>query len=232
MNLLKHLPNLLTLTNLACGLAAVYSLMAGSMDVAIILFMISLLADVFDGMLARRLGVSGGIGVQLDSLADLISFCVLPATGLYKILAASDNYSELSLTALLPPCIMVASAAFRLARFNVDTRPREWFWGLATPAAAICVMGYVWYVYADLQHIWNAKLYDLFPILLCVAMAVAYQLNLRLPGLKSPPRGKVILVVLTLISIVSWFWVGSLVMTFGILLYLFVGILNLVIRIY
>ncbi len=71
--MVKHFPNVLTLLNLFCGALAVVSVLFLHVEEALILQAISLVADFFDGLLARKLGVAGPLGVQLDSLADVVS---------------------------------------------------------------------------------------------------------------------------------------------------------------
>ncbi len=134
---LFSIPNLLTLSNLLCGAAgAVVALVCGDLSLAFVLMIAAALFDFFDGFAARLLGQSGPLGVQLDSLADDISFGFLPAAILFAL------YGRLPAT-LLPDgagfvlLLFAAFAALRLAKFNVDDSQHEEFCGLPSPAAAL-----------------------------------------------------------------------------------------------
>jgi len=106
---------------------------------------ISLIADFFDGMAARVLKTPLGIGKELDSLADVVSFGLLPAAIIFQLLFQyweSRNMGEINNLALSSPAFFIALfAALRLAKFNVDERQTSGFVGLATPAATIFVIG-------------------------------------------------------------------------------------------
>src|SRR5580765_2853114 len=83
MKLVHQLPNLLTLSNLLMGTIAILATFDHSYMLAVYLMGGCLLADILDGALARKLGVDGPLGIQLDSLADVVSFGVLPALIVY-----------------------------------------------------------------------------------------------------------------------------------------------------
>jgi len=135
--ILKHLPNLLTLCNLLCGcLGILYVMDVDKAEFAPLMILLAAFFDLLDGAVARLLGVTSPIGKELDSLADMVSFGVLPGFILYSI---ALNY-DLGNTALLV-FVFVPAAALRLAKFNVDDRQGSVFLGLPTPAAAIFVAG-------------------------------------------------------------------------------------------
>lgn len=134
----RHIPNMITSGNLICGAIATYFATQGAFTYAFAFICFGALFDFFDGMVARKLGVSGPLGIQMDSLADDITFGLAPS-----MIVASDimlqteqsNYAwgYWSLAAL----VMAAFSALRLAKFNIDTRQTTSFIGLATPANAI-----------------------------------------------------------------------------------------------
>ena len=127
----KHLPNLITCCNLLCGAAAVVYALQGCMLLAFCLILAGAFFDFFDGMTARALKVSGPLGIQMDSLADDITFGLAPAVLLYSFLKpVLGCYALIAL-------IMAAFAAYRLAKFNIDERQTASFIGLATPANAM-----------------------------------------------------------------------------------------------
>ncbi len=139
------IPSLLTIGNLLCGFYAIawvfqedYAFAAGAILVAAVL-------DLLDGTVARMTGSSSELGVQLDSLADLVSFGVAPAM-LAHVWAFKPVSSRLGLfVEALPAALFVAAGAFRLARFNVQTAflDKRYFVGLPIPAAAGTVAAFV-----------------------------------------------------------------------------------------
>ena len=155
---LFNLANILTLINLFAGCAALVLIFSPSYQVGTLsdglqyvpfFTLASLIADYFDGMAARfTKSIESGIGKQLDSLADVVSFGVVPAAVLYTLLTfyfksiSTLNESEWQVMIYSSPAFLVALfSALRLAKFNVDERQTETFIGLATPANTIFVMG-------------------------------------------------------------------------------------------
>ncbi|MEX1187900.1 MAG: CDP-alcohol phosphatidyltransferase family protein [Bacteroidia bacterium] len=136
----RNLPNALTLGNLLCGCLAIQQLLSGDPLLAPWLMVASGVLDFFDGMVARALNVLSPVGKDLDSLADVVSFGVLPGfMAFYLIGEASsiDSPQSLDLTNLSPALIaflIPIFSAFRLAKFNHDTRQTSSFIGMPTPA--------------------------------------------------------------------------------------------------
>ena len=149
----RFIPNLLTLLNLLCGAVAVtITLFAGVnfearvINVAVFLIALGALFDVFDGFTARKLGVASPLGVQLDSLADLITFGFAPSILYFHLQfshAAPVSSATLHSLLVFSPLILLLFSAYRLAKFNIDTEQRYYFKGLATPASALFTMGIV-----------------------------------------------------------------------------------------
>lgn len=133
--MLRHLPNFLTCCNLLCGCFGIVFLLEDRGIQAAYFVWAAGLFDFFDGFAARLLKVASPIGKELDSLADVVSFGVLPALVMYKLIGhATDS--------LALPYIGFSIAAFsalRLAIFNVDTRQSDSFIGLNTPANSIFI---------------------------------------------------------------------------------------------
>lgn len=119
------IPNTLTMLNLVMGCAA---LLAHNVQEAFAFVLIAAFADLLDGLVARAIGAASEMGKQLDSLADVVSFGVVPSFWLYKILQP-----EIKIWATIAFMLAVA-AAFRLARFNLDTSKSTGFKGLPVPA--------------------------------------------------------------------------------------------------
>ena len=133
MGIKKYIPNAITCMNLFSGCVASFFAFHGFFFWALIFILLAGLFDFFDGMAARFLHTSSPIGMQLDSLADMISFGFVPGVIVFKHLdIISDNNWVMFLAFFL-----TVFSALRLAKFNVDERQTSSFIGLATPANAI-----------------------------------------------------------------------------------------------
>lgn len=142
MSLFRFIPHLLTLSNLLCGSIAVCLAVTGDLASAALFILAGAFFDFFDGFAARLLKVAGPLGKELDSLADVVTFGLAPSVIAvvlnFKLHGESgNNLFEWSSIWLYLPLIMVAFSAFRLAKFNIDTRQSDRFIGLPTPANAI-----------------------------------------------------------------------------------------------
>ena len=133
MNLIRHIPNTLTSGNLLCGCLGLISVFGNYPVEPAYFIWAACIFDFFDGFSARLLKVSSPIGKELDSLADMVSFGVLPAMAMYQWLDSSSSASWHSYIALM----IAVFSALRLAKFNVDTRQTDTFIGVPTPANAI-----------------------------------------------------------------------------------------------
>ncbi|MBQ6068338.1 MAG: CDP-alcohol phosphatidyltransferase family protein [Bacteroidales bacterium] len=140
----RQIPNLITLGNLLCGVLAVGYAVAGETQMASLLICLGILLDFFDGLAARLLGVPSLIGKELDSLADVVTSGLAPAYILYTLIDNAFNcfgnatiLHYLSLSAFLMPLF----AAYRLAKFNLDTRQSHSFLGLPVPSNALIWVG-------------------------------------------------------------------------------------------
>lgn len=141
----RNIPNAVTLLNLLFGCAALASTFYGQFQQAFLFSLGSLAADYLDGMLARLLRAKSPLGQQLDSLADMVSFGVVPGAAFYMLLVnglshTTDLPVRLSLAAS-PAFLLTLFAAVRLARFNLDTRQQVDFIGLPTPACTAYAIG-------------------------------------------------------------------------------------------
>ncbi len=126
----KHLPNAITCANLFSGCIGIVFAFKGNLETAAYFVIFSGIFDFFDGMVARLLNVKSTIGKDLDSLADMVSFGLLPGAVMFQLLKASDYSSD-----YLPYLgfIITIFSALRLAKFNNDARQTEDFIGLNTP---------------------------------------------------------------------------------------------------
>jgi CDP-diacylglycerol--serine O-phosphatidyltransferase len=178
----NNIPNAITSLNLLCGCLACIAAfhcndtMCGTAfkgyEWAFIFIGLAAVADFFDGLVARLLHAVSGIGKELDSLADLISFGLAPAMVLYNMMLG-HGAGHWALVALLLPVF----GALRLARFNIDTNQATTFTGLPIPANAIFWIGFTaWYATYP-TPLWMV-------LLLIVALALLMVCNMRLFSLK------------------------------------------------
>lgn len=137
MNLLKHLPNAMTCGNLLCGCVGLVMALRGHLELASWLIGLAALLDFGDGFVARMVNVSGPFGKELDSLADIVTFGVLPAAIVFQ-LCWFQELGNLSYGAFL----IAILSALRLANFNIDTRQSESFIGLPVPANALLIAAF------------------------------------------------------------------------------------------
>lgn len=133
MSITRHIPNAITSLNLLSGALGVIFTLEGRLDVAFPLMIAGAFFDFFDGMAARKLNVKGDMGKELDSLADMVSFGLLPSLMLYETMRLAGCDCPLAYVCL----ILAVMAGLRLAKFNVDTRQECDFLGVATPTAAM-----------------------------------------------------------------------------------------------
>lgn len=140
-SVVKQIPNLLTLTNLFLGCAGIVYVLSGMSYMASYFIFIAAVIDFCDGFAARLLNASSPIGEQLDSLADCVTFGVLPGCIFFNFLeqsyAADSDALNTGIIFMLPAFLISVFSALRLARFNVDEKQKENFIGLPTPACAI-----------------------------------------------------------------------------------------------
>ena len=137
------IPNLLTLSNLFCGAMAVVAALEGNLVLTFWLVMLSAVCDFLDGFAARLLNQYSALGVQLDSLADMVSFGLVPSMVTFSILRTLEFGGECGAWCYVA-FIIVLFSALRLARFNIDEEQHEEFLGLPTPACSIFFVATGW----------------------------------------------------------------------------------------
>ncbi len=136
---MKHLPNAMTCCHLLCGCVGIVRVFEHDLSAAAYLIFLAALLDFGDGFVARLLNAQSAIGKELDSLADMVTFGVLPACMLFDLLE-SNEFGPYPM-AFLSFSIAVFSA-LRLAKFNTDPRQTDSFIGLPTPANALVVASF------------------------------------------------------------------------------------------
>ena len=154
MHIKKNIPNFVTLLNLLCGSIAVLFAVNNFFVTAALFVFLGIFFDFFDGLLARKLNVQSALGLQLDSLADMVTSGLVPGIKLYKLIAIAVDAppmaasSEWSLhwsgfsMAFIPiiGLFVTLASAYRLATFNLDEDQQTYFKGLPTPANALLIM--------------------------------------------------------------------------------------------
>lgn len=147
----RYIPNALTLLNLFCGSIAVIFVVNNNFVAASLFVFLGIFFDFFDGFAARKFNVQSELGVQLDSLADMVTSGLVPGIFMYKLLVMTIDAPEIvtnwgstisfdiSLLPLLGLSITLASA-YRLAKFNIDTEQQSYFKGLPTPANTLLIV--------------------------------------------------------------------------------------------
>lgn len=149
MKILKQIPNSITSMNLLCGVFGIIAAFNGNLHISFYLMLAGAVCDFCDGLAARVLNAYSPMGKELDSLADLITFGLLPSIMLYKCM---EWYNPGAWFCYIPLIIVVFSA-LRLAKFNVDDRQSENFIGLATPACAMICGSFVAVSHLDILNI-------------------------------------------------------------------------------
>lgn len=136
----KYVPNTLTLLNLLCGSIAVIFVVNDNFITAVFFVFLGIFFDFFDGFAARKLNVQSELGLQLDSLADVVTSGLVPGLVMYKLLEMCDlSWDELNILPFSGLAITLASA-YRLAKFNIDEDQQTYFKGLPTPANALLIL--------------------------------------------------------------------------------------------
>ncbi|OGX85864.1 CDP-diacylglycerol--serine O-phosphatidyltransferase [Hymenobacter lapidarius] len=135
----KYLPNAVTCLNLLCGCLALTNIFAGKLEIGAYFVAVAALADFLDGLVARALRVSSAIGKDLDSLADMVSFGVVPGAIFFELLMRSVKSGGLPEWVPYIGFLVSIFSALRLAKFNNDTRQTTSFIGLPTPACTLVV---------------------------------------------------------------------------------------------
>ena len=183
MNFKKHIPNLITLGNLFCGTVATIFAVEGDFVYAGVFVVLGILFDFFDGFAARLLNVSGELGKQLDSLADMVTSGVVPGIIVYKLLIENasglNDFNEQNYLPYLG-LLLTLGACYRLAKFNIDTRQSDSFIGLPTPAMSLFIISLpLIQEYSTIEFAQNLIGNNYF--LIAITLLLTYLMNAELP---------------------------------------------------
>ena len=142
MKVKKYLPSLITLSNLFLGFLSILYIQRGDFSLGCNLILIAAILDSLDGKLARKIGIASDFGKEIDSLADLISFCLAPSVLIFNIFYSKGISELLFLYLAIISAFPVLMGAIRLARFNVGhtkESKQNYFIGLPSPMSAITI---------------------------------------------------------------------------------------------
>lgn len=194
MSIKKYIPNFVTLLNLFCGSIAVIFAVYNNFIAAAVFVFLGIFFDFFDGLLARKLKVQSPLGVQLDSLADMVTSGLVPGIIMFKLLTIAIDTPVLSLSdwdsssqwygfkfaplALVGLFITLASA-YRLAKFNLDEDQQTYFKGLPTPANTLLIVSLPLIVEFQNNDLINAIIFNKW-FLLIITLVSCYLLNSKI----------------------------------------------------
>ncbi len=189
MSIKKHIPNTITLLNLLAGLLALIHAFNGNYNEAFSLVCLGIFFDYWDGFFARIWKVQSPIGLQLDSLADMVTSGVVPGLVMYKMLGdIQENQSQYNLTedtyymGVVPYLgfLITLASCYRLAKFNIDTRQTDSFIGLPTPANALLIMS-IPMIQFHSEFEWLVDFLSNPYVLVGVTVLSSYLLNAEIP---------------------------------------------------
>ena len=233
MQIIKQIPNLITLSNLLGGCIAIVILVTGFLptEYAFLCILYSLIADFLDGLTARWLKAQSPIGLQLDSLADMVSFGLFPGLLIfYSFGFFGNDPSTLEENPINYLAFLITlGSAYRLAKFNVDLEQTTYFKGLATPANTILSIG-VFYLlsyagnFDDFSPIYSTFFLVGFSIISCILLVS----NLPLFSLKFKSfklKYLIAPILLIVISIILLYYLGVVAFAPIIILYIILSII-------
>lgn len=233
---MRHLPNLITLFNLLSGCIALVFVGIGKYELAFYFVCLGIFFDFFDGFLARLLKVSSPLGVQLDSLADMVTSGVVPGFLMFRLIFEYQNEGISVLDDFFPVnhmlphsgFLITLGAAYRLAKFNIDTRQTKGFLGLPTPANTLFIMSLplvlVQYPVGIISEVLTNSYF-----LMALAVFSTLLMNLEVPlfSLKLSKEVNTSLIlsgVLVLAAVLMLFFMGWMAVPLTILLYILLSL--------
>ena len=214
MTITSHLPNGITCLNLLCGYFGIMLAFQGNLLAASLLIFLAGLFDFLDGFVARALNANSPIGKELDSLADVITFGVLPGMIVYKLstIAANSGPNGFVFTSTIPwfaylSGVIPVFSALRLAKFNIDTRQSDSFIGLPTPANAMFIASLPYIYLHPFIYTLNLSWICLAPVLIGILLSGLLVSEIPLMALKfknfawQPNKLKYLLIIISMVLI-------------------------------
>ena len=198
--MIKQIPNIITSLNLLCGCVAIMFAVSGDLVSASFFAFAGIFLDFFDGLAARVLNAQSQVGLQLDSLADVVTSGVLPGIVMVQLLSEaltgnsldigtifSDTANSTSIKSYLPfiGLLIAVASGYRLAKFNVDTRQTTSFIGLPVPANTLLILSLPLILsFQASQQITEVILTPWFLIIITLVSCVLLNAEIPLFGLK------------------------------------------------
>ncbi len=223
MSIRNFIPNLFTSLNLAFGFLAIIEIFEGRLENVIYFTVLSGVVDFFDGFLARLLKSASNLGKDLDSLADMVSFGIVPALVMYKLLQMSAPGTYWPYFAVL----IAVMSGLRLAKFDNDERQSDGFFGLPTPSNAFFIISLAYLandgVWRELMNNWAVL------IIITLSMSILLVLDIPMMAFKFKQfrtkgnKGKYVFLIVSLIAVTTFKFTA---LPFIIVLYILVSILT------
>lgn len=189
MTIKSQIPNIITLLNLFSGCLAIVFASQAHFELAFLFVCLGIFLDFFDGFFARMFKVQSELGLQLDSLADMVTSGVTPGFVMFQMLLKTSgeesviNIHSWDNSVMLLPFlgfIITLGACFRLANFNIDTRQTDSFIGLPTPANTLFIMSLPLVIqYGTIEGV-SSLLHNPY-VLLVITLFSAYIMNAEIP---------------------------------------------------
>jgi len=198
--MIKQIPNIITSLNLLCGCVAIMFAVSGDLVSASFFAFAGIFLDFFDGLAARVLNAQSQVGLQLDSLADVVTSGVLPGIVMVQLLSEALTGTSLDISAIFSSTsnntsiesylpfiglLIAVASGYRLAKFNVDTRQTTSFIGLPVPANTLLILSLPLIIsFQASQQITELILTPWFLIIITLVSCVLLNAEIPLFGLK------------------------------------------------
>ena len=206
----RFFPNTLTIANMFFGFLSIIFIMQGEYYNAGLFILFAGLLDIFDGKIARLLGISSKFGVEFDSLADTVSFCVAPSFLVYNLYSGDLPFIMGAIISFIP----LICGTVRLAKYNLDTDEnghKSYFIGLSTPISTVTILAYMYFNH----HIVGDGFYGDSSVALFLVVMLGILMLSPIPfpkvpliTLKSSQSNTILLVILLVCSLSLLIWKG------------------------
>lgn len=189
MEIKKYIPNIITLINLFCGCIALVFASQNQFEITFFFVCLGIFFDFFDGFFARLFKVSSPLGLQLDSLADMVTSGVVPGFVMFKMMLQAygesivfdiNSLNNYNVIFSFLGFAITLGACYRLANFNIDTRQTDSFIGLPTPANTLFILSLPLVLkYSNIEFITSNL--TCIRVLLVISFLSAYIMNAEIP---------------------------------------------------
>ncbi|MEO6669943.1 MAG: CDP-diacylglycerol--serine O-phosphatidyltransferase [Ferruginibacter sp.] len=234
---MKQIPNLFTLLNLIFGCLAIVATLQNGITIqynqegsqlvgipekiwlASLFILLAAVVDFLDGFIARLFNASSEMGKQLDSLADVVSFGVAPSMIIYQFLrmsyAEQENGIDISMMWLLPAFLIAAAAAYRLAKFNLDTKQQYGFRGMPTPAIGLLIAAFPMIIWHEENEFIRNILYNkwaLYSVIIVLSWLMISNIPMMAMKFKNlsvkDNLSKILLLVISIVAALLLHWLA------------------------